>query len=350
MRLIPPGHDWTAYVWLIYLAYFAITPIWAPLSPAWAVAHYAATFAGLVLYVAGQWLTDRRVVLIAAAFVAIGAVMIPFNPVAGVFFVYGGSFLGKALEPGEAYWWLVAILVFILAEAWLAGLPRGTWIGAFVFTLVIGAVMIHDRQRRMLAASLLRAQDEVEQMAKIAERERIARDLHDLLGHTLSTIVLKSELAGRLAATDTGRAIAEIRDVEQISREALAQVRSAVRGYRSAGFASELAEARRTLEAAGVRMETAIDLAQLPPAQEGVLGLVLREAVTNVVRHARATTCRVALGRVDGFCQLEVADNGVGGAGAGNGLRGMRERVEALGGELVREISGGTRLRIRIPA
>jgi two-component system sensor histidine kinase DesK len=197
---------------------------------------------------------------------------------------------------------------------------------------------------------LLLAQDEAQHMARVAERERIGRDLHDLLGHTLSVIVLKSELASKLAASDPERAAKEIREVEQISREALAEVRSAVQGYRSGGIDREVTEARRTLETAGIRMEAAIRTPRLSPAQEGVLAMALREAVTNVVRHAQATVCRLSLQQHGTWCELEVADNGRGGAAEeGNGLSGMRQRVEALGGVLERNGSAGTLLRIRVP-
>lgn len=182
------------------------------------------------------------------------------------------------------------------------------------------------------------------------ERERIARDLHDLLGHTLSVIVLKSELASRLSATQPERAAEEIRDVERISREALAQVRAAVRGYRSAGFESELHQAREALEAAGIAVEARVEQPQLSAMQESVFALALREAVTNIVRHAHATICRLSLRQNGRFCELEIADNGRGGAlEEGSGLSGMRERVEALGGMLERDGSNGTLLRIRVP-
>jgi two-component system sensor histidine kinase DesK len=194
------------------------------------------------------------------------------------------------------------------------------------------------------------AQDEIEHLARIAERERIARDLHDVLGHTLSLIILKSELASKVADTNPARAVAEIRDVEAISREALAQVRAAVKGYRSTGLENELIHAEQTLETAGIHVETSIDRPSLPLAHEGVLALALREAVTNVVRHAHATSCRVRLEKTGSWCEMEIADDGRGGeAPEGSGLSGMRTRVEALGGTLLRETGRGTSLKIRLP-
>ena len=194
------------------------------------------------------------------------------------------------------------------------------------------------------------ANDEIEHLAKVAERERIARDLHDVLGHTLSVITLKSELAGKLIDRDPARAGKEIREVEEISRQALSEVRDAIRGYRSQGLAAELAQAKSTLETAGVAVKCETAQVALPALQEGVLSMAVREAVTNVVRHAQARTCCLRLEQRNGSCRLEIEDDGRGGSqNEGNGLRGMRERVEMLGGTLTRDSQSGTRLTITVP-
>ena len=141
---------------------------------------------------------------------------------------------------------------------------------------------------------LRKADEEIEHLAKVAERERIARDLHDLLGHTLSLITLKAELARKLVDRDPQRAKQEMLDVEQTSRAALADVREAISGYRGEGLAAELVRARKTLETAGITVDCEFDQLPLTPAQETVLALALREAVTNVVRHAQAQRCKVS--------------------------------------------------------
>jgi two-component system sensor histidine kinase DesK len=186
----------------------------------------------------------------------------------------------------------------------------------------------------------------------VAERERIARDLHDVLGHTLSVIVLKAELAGRLLGKDNARAASEIADVEKTARTALAEVREAIGGYRTKGLQAEVEQARRTLDAAGVLLECGDTPPQMAASEETVLSLAVREAVTNIVRHAGATLCTMQFAESgDGFRALIVADNGRGaGGGEGNGLRGMRERVQALGGRFRVESSSGTRVVIELPA
>ena len=205
--------------------------------------------------------------------------------------------------------------------------------------------------RRAANQRLSLAQEQIEHLAKVAERERIARDLHDVLGHTLSVVVLKSELAGKLIGSDVERARQEVGEVEQIARQALSEVREAVRGYRAEGIAAEIARARRTLDAAGVRLEWQGETVTLVPAHESVLSLVLREAVTNILRHAGATSCRLELA-ADGRRHAPVACTTTGAAPSeseGSGLRGMRERVEALGGRLDIDSREGTRLTVAHP-
>lgn len=206
-------------------------------------------------------------------------------------------------------------------------------------------------ERNRMHRKLHKANEEIEQLAKVAERERIARDLHDVLGHTLSVITLKSELAGKLMDRDPARAGKEIREVEEISRRALSDVRDAIRGYRAQGLTAELAQAKSTLETAGLTVQCdAATTMKIPAMQESVLALAVREAVTNVVRHSKAHICRMRLEQQNGSCRLEIHDDGVGiASGEGNGLRGMRERVEMLGGTLERFSQSGTMLVITLP-
>lgn len=221
---------------------------------------------------------------------------------------------------------------------------------AVLLTPMIGAFMLFDSMRARANARLLRAQDEIERLATIAERERIARDLHDLLGHTLSVIVLKSELAAKLADRDAARAATEIRDVERISRRALGEVREAVVRYRQRGLAAELEEARAAFEAAAVELGVALPDAPPPPRVEGVLAMVAREALTNVLRHAGASRCDVRVARDDDAWVLEVRDDGHGRLGpVGNGLTGVRERVMTLGGRVDVQGGAGVRLTVTLP-
>jgi two-component system sensor histidine kinase DesK len=256
--------------------------------------------------------------------------------------------------------WLLGVAAAALLTAYVNHAPPSYWIGYGAFILLTGGVCLHRTQTDRASARLQAANDEIERLAAIAERERIARDLHDVLGHTLSLIVLKSELASRLGTSDPVRAMLEIRDVEDVSRQALKEVREAIRGYR-AHFSDELVRARRLLDAASISVvvDCSIGSGALcghRPAEE-TLALVLREAVTNVVRHSRARRATIRVSRDAGAdtVRLEVADDGVGNrvnwGAEGNGLRGMRERVESLHGTLAMDATHtGTRLIVDLPA
>jgi two-component system sensor histidine kinase DesK len=200
---------------------------------------------------------------------------------------------------------------------------------------------------------LVEARDELARSAVAEERLRFARDLHDLLGHSLSLIALKSELAGRLAEIDPARARAEMADVEAAARRALAEVRDAVSGYRQVSLAQALAEARSALSAAGITLRSPAPGEPLPGAVDAVLGWVVREATTNVLRHSGARAVTVDLVPGDGDVTLTVTDDGNGAAAGvtGAGLTGLAERVEALGGRLAAGLAGsaGFRLAATLP-
>lgn len=352
IRLLPdiPEIGWTPYLWLVYIGAFFVDPV---LSRAGA-REWTAVLLGfalfLVLYFRVYWKRGVDLLPPVLGMVLLGLTFAPVNVGSAVFFIYAAASVGFAGPPRVALRWLLAVVAVLALEAWWLRLSPSAWIPGIAVGLVIGAANIHFADEHRNRRKLQLAQEEVERLAKLAERERIARDLHDLLGHTLSMIALKAELAARLLERDPAAAAVEIADVQRVSRETLAEVRRAVEGYRERGFAAELAGARRALQSAGVTLEEQVEAERLPPAVEGVLALALREAVTNVVRHARAKRCRVALAREGGEVVLEVSDDGRGGLAAeGVGLAGMRERAEALGGRLQRSGDGGTTIRLTLP-
>lgn len=340
-------------IWLVYSAFFIVQPLQSGSHRDWLVlAVVYPCF--LATYVSFIWSrSHRRRGLLLLALAILGIAYYPLNPSAGgTILIYVAAFVPFAATSfAAATATIVAATLASAAEGVLLHLNPWTWGTLSLIAASIGTGNLFGALRTAANQRLLVAQEQIEHLAKVAERERIARDLHDVLGHTLSLVVLKSELAGKLMGSDTERARQEIGEVEQIARQALSEVREAVRGYRAEGIAAEIARARRTLDAAGVRLDSQGEGVPLAPAHESVLSLVLREAVTNILRHAAATSCRLRLAADSGGTHLSVQDDGRGAIRSeGNGLRGMRERVEALGGRLEIDSSAGTRLTVHLPA
>ncbi|SEF21667.1 two-component system, NarL family, sensor histidine kinase DesK [Amycolatopsis pretoriensis] len=222
---------------------------------------------------------------------------------------------------------VVVAAMAALVVPWVVwGTAGWTQAVALVFTVLVVYAFAEAVRAN---AALLEARAEVARLASEAERTRIARDLHDLLGHSLTAITVKSTLARRLVDADTTRAGEEMTAVETLARQALTDVRAAVSGYREVTLAGELARGRELLRACGVAADlpTATDV--VGPAHQELFGWVVREGLTNVARHARATRCTVTVTE----STVEVVDDGVGGsADEGSGLAGLRERVRAAGG------------------
>jgi two-component system sensor histidine kinase DesK len=353
MGLLPKNsrHGWTPYAWTVYLLIFITYPALKPhSSPLEWTLTIAAALLFLALYFRGWWVHGRELLMIVAAITILGIVSWPFNPGGGCFFIYAAAFAGLIGTRRTAFALLGTLEAIVAIEAVVAHVNPFNAVWPLLFVLLVGGVNMHFVQEERNDARLRLAHDEIEHLAKVAERERIARDLHDLLGHTLSVIILKSELASKLADRDIDRARNEIRDVERISRDALAQVRNAVGGFRSRGLQAEIESSRDALTAANVTLDVDLEPLTLQPGHEAVLALAIREGVTNVVRHARASRCTIRLRAINGKSVLTIADDGRGGtASFGNGLIGMRERVQSLGGTLERGADRGTTLTIAIP-
>ena len=274
---------------------------------------------------------------------ALAVALAPTHGSSSVLWAYAASFAPYAAKgrAKETAMLLTGMCAGVALEAWLIDLRPQTWLLSLLYIVVLGSTQVWAARQ---AFSTTR-------QATLSERERISRDLHDVMGHTLSVISLKAELAARLVEKDPARAKHEIAEVARISREALAEARDTIRGYRESSLQQEIVKARNALETAGVAVECDISNVATTPEQENVLSLALREAVTNVVRHAQARTCRVLLHQTSAEYRLEIQDDGLGNDQTeGSGLKGMRERVESRGGSVLREARNGTRLTVTLPA
>jgi two-component system sensor histidine kinase DesK len=243
-----------------------------------------------------------------------------------------------------------ATALLILIFLWIEGRISDTF-GDLVTVIAIAVALFFMGRLIRAVRVLRRAQDEIAVLAVANERERVARDLHDILGHSLTTITVKAGLARRIleSSDNVSGAISELRDVENLTRSALSDVRATVSEYREVSLVAELAGARAALRAAQINADLPSAVDNVRPELQGVFGYVLREAVTNVIRHSGANSVNVRVGR----SWLVVEDDGeaAGQVREGNGLLGLSERLEAVGGALtvVTKTGGGFVVRAEVP-
>ncbi len=346
---------WVDAVHLLWSAWVFVVPIWN--SDGWSTRWIATTMVSyplfLMLYYKSVVASRRTVRAYALALVLLSLLLLPWYPSGLTYFIFGCVMLCGSC---------VALRSYLLSLAWLNGaLLLETWLLHFplqaVFSIpltsfIIGVIVHAERTNEEKDAQLRLSHEEVRRLAATAERERIGRDLHDLLGHTLSLITLKLELSRKLFDRDVDAAKREVEEAEKVARHALAEVRSAVTGIRATDLAAELASARLLLESSRVHLDYTASAVDMPAEIERGLSLVLREAVTNISRHAAASRVHIELRREHASVCMQINDNGRGGlARDGNGMSGMRERICAMGGTLSVEspLGGGTQLRVLVP-
>ena len=362
----------------VIIAFFLVAPFFSRPRPSPAqMAFLAPATAALILLVCifivgrARRMRGYRALIFTVVIVALAISILAVGGLnwIGAIFI-GGAAAGRLAASGR---WAAVAAITCAAAAMGVGLANGVnYGGSLELTLgpVLAAFFAYSAWRRIeLVEKLRETRAELARMAVADERLRIARDLHDLLGHSLSLITIKAELAGRVIGTDPDRAAGEIADLEAVARRSLGEVRAAVTSYRQPSLAGELAAARQMLAAAGmdcqVHAPASIDLAQ---EAEGLLAWTVREGATNVVRHSGARTVTITVTVADGAVTAEVADDGVGpgleaspsdGPGRngsvtpGSGLAGLAERARGAGAEIsAGEGPGGKgfRLLVRVPA
>jgi two-component system, NarL family, sensor histidine kinase DesK len=358
-------------VWVIFLVFPLANaighdgpPLARGLSIA-AAALFVLAYVALVVAFRSGWGADhgRPMLALYTLLVAISVVLtIADRPGWAFLFTYcaaGTTLLAPAslTFPGVAACTMLAGL-----SSALGGAKAGATIGFVASTAGIGLLMLLVRDLRLRNEELSAARAELAHLAVSQERERFARDLHDLLGHTLSVIALKAELASRLIAGRPADAEREIDEVQRVAREALSEVREAVSGYRRPTLEGELEGARTALAAAGIQAEVQSAPLATDPAIEAALAWAVREGATNVIRHSRASWCLLRVGASASYASVEVVDDGVGGRGgangspsaaapAGHGLAGLAERLEPVDGrvEAGARPEGGFRLAVSVP-
>ncbi len=345
---------WVDAIHLLWSLWIFITPIFGGYTWHWLVLTLLSYPIFLVLY-AKCCLSSRRLApWYAFALVGLCFALMPWYPSGLSYFVFGCVMIGSCRMSLRRYLGvLTGLNVVLMGVAWLANYhPWQSLLPIPLCTYIIGVIISVERTNQDKDAELQLSHEEVRRLAGLAERERIGRDLHDLLGHTLSLITLKLELSRKLFDRDSEAARREMEEAEKVARHALAEVRSAVSGIRATDLAAELASARLLLESSRVHFDYGELPTDLPADIERGFSLIVREAATNIARHAEASAAKIEIVREHASVRMLISDNGRGGIGSdGNGLCGMRERVRALGATLTIESprGHGTKLRIVAP-
>ena len=339
---------WTRYawigVWLIFLAPLVRDILHAEYQPVTLAA--AVLVAYCVLYIRVFWLAfgspekTRRVgfELSALAFIAL-ATSIGYGDNWILLFIFLAPAFAAALPPRWAVAAVFAVTAVLGAFAMLGqSMNIGDTTNLLFGPIFGGLLTVFIKRTRKLVRELRETREELARAAVAEERLRFSRDLHDLLGHTLSLVVVKSEAVRRLAERgEAASAAREAADIEAVGRQALVEVREAVTGYRERGLAAELDGARSALADAGIEAKISTSGTPLPPEADALLGWAVRESVTNVIRHSRASHCEIEVGRHENKAILEVRDDGIGAneeTSGGSGLRGLDERMYSVGGTL----------------
>jgi len=338
---------------LAMLGYLLIYPLgWlqqhpSPADLAWSLAAVAVF---LPVYLRSWTAPTSQRLACAALMLGLGFALYRCGGIWSVFVVYAASTTAFAQPPRIAVAGLASTLVLTALFGIVCHARTGDWATGVFFGAIIGVATLSIAAIKQRDEALAASREESRRLAQLAERERIARDLHDVLGHTLTLVAVKADLARRLLDHDADGARRELEDIQASARSALGDVRAAVSGMRSTTLAGELAEARRALSSSGVEVDATTTAEPFPPVVETALAYIVRESATNIIRHARATRCRIALTREGRHACLEIRDDGNGAPiVAGHGINGMRQRLAAVGGELHIAGGDGTLIRARAP-
>jgi two-component system sensor histidine kinase DesK len=283
-----------------------------------------------------------------------------YNPFMILFGYFTASAMGFAPSK-KAFRVLLCLLVVMLGAFIFVNVNQLTIpslvniVPMFILMLLTPFGMRNFNQKKMLRNQLNEANEQIKDLVKREERQRIARDLHDTLGHTLSLITLKSQLVEKLIVKNPERASIEAKEITQTSRTALKQLRELISDMRMITVEEELEQIKAILQAANIELEVKQEAnsSSLSPIEQNILGMCLREAVTNVVKHSKAKACTVSILESQGELILKVEDNGVGlenQSHDGNGIRGMKERISLIDGIVELDtINPGTLLTVKVP-
>lgn len=337
------------YAALLFLV-FVLAPL--PHLNLWqGIASVASVLVFVVLYFKVHWTEGRTALPYLAAMIALGLLIMPFNFGASAYFIYASALAALSFEFAVALLIATIIMVGYLATNYISGHFNIYVIAVFIVGIVLNILYAQVRKSTLVYESLGQREEEIGEFARQAERQRIGQDLHDQLGQAFALISIKAELIRKLLPGDHERANRELAELAQTARQGLQSMRETVHGYQHSLLEEELQSARDLLRSAGtslsVRQESETAFGAV---EDGLLALILRESVTNIVRHARATRCEISIVDEAGNTILQVRDNGRGSRNyQGSGIRSMKDRASRMGARFTITRDNGTIVRVVKP-
>lgn len=343
-------------VFLIFTVFYFVRWFVAPMS----TEEWAVNIIGFFLFLALYFFAfsfQKYIIPIGLSLVALSVIIAPYNFGSNCFIVFASNFFAYS-QPTRRAAMLIAFNLLVLTFATV--LFEYHWIYyflvGFIASLGSGASAIFDRQRMVNMAQKNRSLDEVQRLAKIAERERIGQDIHDLLGHTLTVVNLKAQLAKSLMQNNEyDKAQQEVDAISSTTQRAIKEIREAVTGYKTHNLRKELDDQKEYLDSMGVALEVVFPEMVLPPNVDSQLLMIVREALNNVLKHSKASQATVSINNSQSHLSVNIRDNGIGNKKSpspnqeGNGLKGMWQRIESLGGQLTIRKHPGFQIDISIP-
>ncbi|MGE6345525.1 sensor histidine kinase [Bacillus mycoides] len=357
-EFFPKHMGFFPYMWLVYLLFpiYNLTQV-----SGWKLVIGIGMLMVFIITYRQLYFVQRTFVLWACIQMILTCLFAVFyNP----FMIFFGFFTASAMgfaPSKKAFRVLLCLLVVMLGAFIFINVNQLTIpslvniVPMFILMLLTPFGMRNFNQKKMLKNQLNEANEQIKDLVKREERQRIARDLHDTLGHTLSLITLKSQLVEKLIVKNPERASIEAKEITQTSRTALKQLRELISDMRMITVEEELEQIKAILQAANIELEVKQEAnsSSLSPIEQNILGMCLREAVTNVVKHSKAKSCTVSILESQGELILKVEDNGVGlenQSHDGNGIRGMKERISLIDGIVELDtINPGTLLTVKVP-
>jgi two-component system sensor histidine kinase DesK len=345
-------HSNKSWIWLVFSLYYFVPVYYTPFSTSMTVLLVGAYFVFIALYLWAITLKPQHVWKPLLGIVLIGLAITPYTPGTSSFFSYLGFLVGITYRT-KVWLTVSAVLIgVILATHFYFDYPFPYFaFPALSGLMTIGVVGYVEKLRMEARISQQKSHQEIEQLAVIAERERIARDLHDILGHTLSSIALKAELAEKLLTQAKHEQVQQhLSELNRIARNSLSLVRQTVSGYKHRGLSGEVIELCEKLRQSGFVVDLAGDIPQLTPRAETAVILALTELTTNVLRHSKGNHCQIEFRQGCNKILVSMRDNGeVKSIVPGNGLQGIQERLQALTGDMQSSFHKGCEFIISLP-